>query len=66
MTIKSQKRANASLTWSLRFYRISGKGFVFFRAKMNLLGFSNDKITFLEIKYAYTIALTLGCLLAGS
>jgi hypothetical protein len=33
---------------------------------MNLLGFSKDKKAFLEIKYAYTIALTLGCLLAGS
>jgi hypothetical protein len=33
---------------------------------MDLLGFSKVKIGFLEIKYAYTIALTIGCLLVGS
>jgi hypothetical protein len=46
MAIKSQKRANTSLAWSLRFYRISGKVFVFFRAKIDLIGFSKDKIVF--------------------
>jgi hypothetical protein len=33
---------------------------------MNLLGFFKDKNSFLKIKYAYTIAHTIGCLLAGS
>jgi hypothetical protein len=44
--IKSQKRANTSLAQSLRFYRISGKSFIFFRAKMDLLGFFKEKIVF--------------------
>jgi hypothetical protein len=38
----------------------------FFGAKTDLLGFFRSQNSFLEIKYAYTIALTLGCLLAGS
>jgi hypothetical protein len=33
---------------------------------VDLLGFSKVKIGFLEIKYAYTIALTIGYLLADS
>jgi hypothetical protein len=33
---------------------------------MDLLGLSKDKNSFLKIKYVYTIALTLGCLLADS
>jgi hypothetical protein len=46
MAIKSQKRANTSLAQNLRFLRISRKDFVFFGVKMNLLGFSKDKIVF--------------------
>jgi hypothetical protein len=33
---------------------------------MDLLGVSKVKIGFLEIKYSYAIALTIGCLLPGS
>jgi hypothetical protein len=42
------------------------KRFCIFQSKNGLQGFPKDKNSFLKIKYVYTIALTLGCLLAGS